>query len=61
MLGETRKGLLVPSVEKFCVGVRDPRCEPKVLHECERPVVLSENFCMGVRDPRCDPESSVWV
>ena len=61
MLGEERKGLLVPSVEKFCVGVRDPRHEPKVLYGCDRPAVLSEKFCMGVRDPRCDPGSSVWV
>ena len=61
MLGEARKGLLVPSVENLCVSVRDPRRDPKVLHGCERPVVLSEKFCMGVRDLRCDPESSVWV
>ena len=52
MLGEARKGLLVPSVEKFCVGVRDPQREPKVLYECERPAVLSEKFYMGVRDQR---------
>ena len=61
MLGEARKGLLVLSVEKFCVGVRDPRRDPKVLYRCERPVVLSEKFCMGVRDSLCDPGSSVWV
>ena len=52
MLGEARKGLLVPSGEKFCVGVRDPRREPKVLYGCERLAVLSEKLCMGVRDPR---------
>ena len=61
MLGEARKGLLVPSVENFCVGVRDSRREPKVLYGCERPAVLSEKFCMGVRNPRCDSESSMWV
>ena len=60
-VGRSKKGLLVPSVEKFCVGVRDSRCEPKVLYGCERPLVLSEKFCMGVRDPRCDLEKSVWV
>ena len=61
MLGEARKGLLVPSVEKFCVGVRDLRHEPKALYGCERPAVLSEKLCMGVRDPWCDPGSTVWV
>ena len=61
MLGEARKGLLVPSVEKFYVGERDLWHEPKVLYWCERPVVLSEKFCMGVRDPRCDSGSSVLV
>ena len=35
MLGEARKGLLVPSIEKFCVGVRDSRREPKVLYGCK--------------------------
>ena len=61
MLGEVRKGLLVPSVEKFCVGVRDLRHEPKVLYGCERLSILSEKFYMGMRDLRCDPGSSVWV
>ena len=61
MLGKARKGLLVPSVEKFCVGVKDPQREPKVLYNCERPVVLSEKLCMGVRDPWCYPKSYVWV
>ena len=61
MLGKARKGLLVPSVEKFYVGVRDLRRKPKILYGCERLAVLSEKFCMGVRDPQCDLGSSVWV
>ena len=36
VLGEARKRLLVPLVEKFCMGVRDPRYYPKVLCGCER-------------------------
>ena len=55
------KELLVSSVERFCMSVRDPRREPKVLYGCERPEVLSEKFCMSVRDPRCDLEGSMWV
>ena len=44
------RGLFVPLVGKFCVGV-ETRREPKVLYGCERPAILSEKFCMGVRDP----------
>ena len=59
MLGEARNGLLVPLVEKFCMGVRDPQREPEVLYRCERPAVLYKKFCVGVRDPHCKSKSSV--
>ena len=59
VLGKARKGLLVPLIEKFCVGVRDSRREPKVLYGCKRPAVLSKKFYMGVRDSRCDSETFV--
>ena len=52
--------------ERSCMGVKDPNgCKrlailsEKVLHECERPAVLSKKFCMGVRDLWCDSKSSI--
>ena len=55
MLGEARKGLLIPSDEKpgirvkettivserSCMGVRDPWRNPEFLCGCKRPVEIS--------------------
>ena len=44
---------------KFCMGVRDPRCERKVMYGCKRPAVSSEKLCVGARDSRRELKSSV--
>ena len=41
------------SIQRSCVGVRDPGRYPEFLCGCKRP---EENFCVGVRDAVSYPE-----
>ena len=59
MLGGARRGPLIPSGERSCTGVRDPRRYPKFMYGCERLTVLSEKLCVGVRGPRYKSKSFV--
>ena len=60
MLGEARRGPLIPSGEKPRIWVKETRGNiRKILYGCRRPAVVSEKFCVGVRDLRHEPKSSV--
>ena len=60
MLGEARRGPLIPLGEKLGIRVQETRGNiRKVLYGCEIPAVLSEKLCVCVRDPRCKRKSSV--
>ena len=54
MLGEARRGSLIPSGEKSGIWVQETRGIIR-----KRLAVSSEKFCVGVSDPRHEPKSSV--